>query len=447
MHNFIILIATSFLIISCQNENGSSNTPIFSEERLSNAVIYEVNVRQFTEAGTFEAFQAYVPQLKALGVDIVWLMPIHPIGVLNRKGGLGSYYSISDYRGINPEFGDLEDFKALVQSIHEEGMFVILDWVAGHTAWDHPWVGQHPDWYIKDEAGNIIPPNPDWTDVAGLDFSNPNMLQALEDDMAYWVEEVGVDGYRCDAAYNISTAFWDKAIKRLQATKPVFMLAESDANHKGGHELITLFDTSYGWHTHHLLNQIAQGKQTASDLGKHLEDIQNTHDPNHAQMNFTTNHDENSWNGTVFERMGAAAEVMGVLSYAMPGMPLIYGGQEFGLDKRLAFFEKDFIEKKSHPFKDLYSKLNQIKKENTALNIGQQPGAFEWIKNSNVNLLTFKRSTETESLLFVGNLSDSVQIAELPFSGTYLDLLTGKEVTIVSGMSLQAWQCHLLIKQ
>lgn len=446
MRNSFVLLAICALFTSCQTENKSHQVVEFSNEALSDAIIYEVNIRQFSEEGTFGAFEKHLPELKALGVDIVWLMPIHPIGALNRKGGLGSYYSISDYRGINPEFGDLEDFKSLVQSIHKEGMFVVLDWVAGHTAWDHPWVTQHPDWYIKNESGDIIPPNPDWTDVAGLDFTNPDMLQALEDDMAYWVEEIGIDGFRCDAAYNISIAFWDKAIKRLNESKKVFMLAESDANHKGGHELIELFHSSYGWHTHHLLNQVAQGKQTAKVLGQHLVEIQKTHSPQHTQMNFTSNHDENSWKGTVFERMGSAAEVMAVLSYAMPGMPLIYGGQEFGLDKRLAFFEKDLIEKKNHPFMELYTQLNKVKKESSALDVGEKPGAFTWLENTNENILTFQRSSDSESLLFVGNLSNTTQTSELSFSGKFVDVLSGTEVLIEPTMQLEAWQYFLIKK-
>ena len=209
---YSILIG-ALILASCQNPvKTNQNQLTFSDEFLSSAVIYEANIRQFTEEGTFAAFQDYIPHLQSLGVDIIWLMPIHPIGELKRKGGLGSYYSIKDYRSVNPEFGNLDDFKKLVYAIHDAGMLVILDWVAGHTAWDHPWVTDHPDWYIKGADGNIIPPNPDWSDVAGLDFSNPDMLQALEDDMSYWVEDIGVDGFRCDAAYNISIEFGKKPL-------------------------------------------------------------------------------------------------------------------------------------------------------------------------------------------------------------------------------------------
>lgn len=217
MRALLVVLSITLFFSSCQNtsESKTSKAFVFSDQYLSDAVIYEVNIRQFTEEGTFKAFQEFLPQIKALGVDILWFMPIHPIGKINRKGTLGSYYSISDYRGINPEFGTIDDFKALVDAAHDLEMFVMLDSVAGHTAWDHPWITAHPDWYIKDENGNIIPPNPDWSDVAGLNFENTEMLQALEDDMAYWVEEADVDGYRCDAAYNISIPFGKKPLLDL----------------------------------------------------------------------------------------------------------------------------------------------------------------------------------------------------------------------------------------
>lgn len=352
----LIAIFISVLIFTACNSSKETktNTPVFSDEFLSEAVIYEVNVRQYTQEGTFNAFATHLPKLKELGVDILWFMPIHPIGELKRKGTLGSYYSISDYREINPEFGTLDDFKSLVDAAHDLEMLVMIDLVAGHTAWDHQWIAAHPEWYLKGDQGNIIPPNPEWTDVAGLNFENQDMLKALEDDMAYWVAEVGIDGYRCDAAYNISIHFWKKAIARLNSIKPVVMLAESDGNHKGGYPLIALFQLSYDWPGHAILNNIAKGEQKAKDLENHLKSVQQNYNSEHAVMSFTTNHDENSWNGTVTERLGDAGEIMTVLTYVMPGTPLIYSGQEYGLNKRLAFFEKDFIPKKESPYMALF---------------------------------------------------------------------------------------------
>ncbi|GIR18398.1 MAG: hypothetical protein CM15mP32_5850 [Flavobacteriaceae bacterium] len=371
-------------------------------------------------------------------------MPIHPIGELKRKGGLGSYYSIKDYRSVNPEFGNLDDFKKLVYAIHDAGMLVILDWVAGHTAWDHPWVTDHTDWYIKDADGNIIPPDPDWSDVAGLDFSNPDMLQALEDDMSYWVEEIGVDGFRCDAAYNISIEFWKKTIDRLNQTKPVYMLAESDANHKGGYPLIDLFDSSYGWHTHHLLNEIAKGNQTAKSLTEHLIGMGEVYAYTHAVMNFTTNHDENSWKGDVFERLGPAAEVLSVLTYVIPGMPLIYGGQEFGLDKRLAFFEKDLIEKKDSPFLNLLTKLNKLKENNRALDVGDKPGNFNVLQTADDQVLGILRSKRNDSIVFYANLSPEIKVISSENFFGFSNVFTGNQTPSTDQITLDPWDYVLL---
>ena len=439
------LLIGLLLFVSCQNNSKTYDNQItFSDQFLSSAVIYEANIRQFTQQGTFAEFQKHIPHLKSLGVDIIWLMPIHPIGELKRKGGLGSYYSIKDYRGVNPEFGNLDDFKKLIYAIHDAGMLVILDWVAGHTAWDHPWVADHPDWYLKDSDGNIIPPNPDWTDVAGLDFSNAEMLQALEDDMSYWVEDIGVDGFRCDAAYNISIDFWNKTINRLNETKPVYMLAESDANHKGGYTLIDLFDSSYGWHTHHLLNEIAIGNETAKSLTEHLIDMVEVYSPTHAVMNFTSNHDENSWQGDVFERLGPAAEVLSVLTYVMPGMPLIYGGQEFGLDKRLAFFEKDLIEKKDSPFLNLFTKLNMLKENNRALDVGDKPGNFNVLQTADEQVLGILRSKKNDSMVFYANLSPNIKVINSENFFGFSNVFTGNQISSFDKITLAPWDYVLL---
>ena len=438
-----IFISISFLTACNSSKETKTNTPVFSDKFLSKAVIYEVNVRQYTQEGTFNAFAAHLPKLKELGVDILWFMPIRPIGKEKRKGVLGSYYSISDYRGINPEFGTLDDFKSLVDAAHDLDMLVMIDLVAGHTAWDHPWITAHPEWYLKDDQGNIIPPNPDWTDVAGLNFENKDMLQALEDDMAYWVAEIGIDGYRCDAAYNISIPFWKKAIARLNSIKPVVMLAESDGNHKGGYPLIELFQLSYDWPGHAILNQIAKGELRAKDLENHLLDVQQKYSPEHAVMSFTTNHDENSWNGTVFERLGSAAEIMAALTYVMPGTPLIYSGQEYGLDKRLAFFEKDLIPNKESPFMNLYKNLNKLKKNADALDVGKDAASIRILNHENDDVLAFSRTKGKDKLIFIGNLSSVPQKVELSDNGTYSDVFTGEQ-TQVGVQELGPWEYKIV---
>lgn len=439
MRSLVYFLTLGLFFSSCQSTSESNNPLIFTDEALSDAVVYEVNVRQFTEAGTFNALEPFLPEFKELGVDVLWFMPIHPIGKKNRKGSLGSYYSISDYRGINPEFGTLEDFKSIVNKAHELGMFVMLDWVAGHTAWDHPWITEHPEWYIKNSSGEIIPPNPDWTDVAGLNFDNSDMLQALEDDMAYWVEEVGIDGYRCDAAYNISIPFWKKAIARLNTIKPVVMLAESDGNHKGGYPLIELFHMSYDWPGHHKLNQVAKGNMNAKDLENHLLEVQKNYNPEHAVLSFTSNHDENSWQGTVNERLGDASKLMAVLTYTMPGVPLIYSGQEYGLNKRLGFFEKDFISKEESSFYNLYKTLNGLKKKTSALDVGKKPATISILETNNENVLAFSRDKSNDKLIFIGNCSAKTQKIKLQIEGAYFSVFGGEQL-FISEQSLKPWE-------
>ena len=256
-------------------------------------MIYEANVRQFTPEGTFKAFEEHLPRLKELGVDILWLMPIHPIGVENRKGGLGSYYSIKDYRGVNPEFGDLDDFKSLVNKAHELGMYVILDWVANHTAWDHAWVTEHPEYYTKNLDGTMKSPF-DWTDVVELDFKNQEMQDAMLADMMYWVEENGIDGFRCDVAGEVPVEFWNTARAELDKVKPVFMLAEAEQpNHH-----VNAFDMSYAWELHHIMNEIAKGNKNAKAINTYFAKHDTLYPTDAYRLYFITNHDENSWNGT-----------------------------------------------------------------------------------------------------------------------------------------------------
>ena len=315
-------------------------TNVIHPDWTADAVIYEVNVRQYTKEGTFKAFDAHLSRLQELGVDILWFMPVYPIGEVERKGELGSYYSIRDYKAINPEFGTIEDFKATVDKAHELGFKVILDWVANHTSRDHEWIEQHPDWYVMDDStGTPVAPF-DWTDVAELNYDNPDMRAAMLDAMTYWVKEVGVDGFRCDVAHEVPVDFWNATVKALRQIRPdLFMLAESEEP-----ALMTdAFDAYYGWSNHAYMNKLAQGKATASEYAAYVVEHEGKLPVESIEMNFTSNHDENSWNGTEFERMGDAARQFAVLTFVEPGMPLIYSGQEMGNDNSLEFFMRDPI--------------------------------------------------------------------------------------------------------
>jgi len=442
-----IFLVISLLLVSCENQNPFSKN--FSIDEIRDSVIYEVNVRQYSESGTFEDFTKDIPKLKDLGVKIIWLMPIHPISETKRKGTLGSYYSISNYKEINPEFGNKEDFDKLITEAHKNEMYVILDWVANHTGWDHHWIKTNPEFYTKNSSGEIIDPiNPStgeswgWTDVADLNFDNMEMQEEMIQAMEYWVKEHNIDGYRLDAAHSCPASFWKKSIDRLNETKKVLMLAESDGYHTGGFELIELFDMSYNWSGHHVLNRIFKKENNSKDLKENIVRNINDYSSEHILMNFTSNHDENTWAGTVFDRYGNGAKTFAALTYFLPGIPLIYNGQEYGLDKRLAFFEKDFIPKKESDFFDFYKKLNKLKKENILLNIDPKI-KFEVIETNSNNLVCFKRSIGEESIYFIANLSETKQEVQTGVKKKLRSLNKQGEVSLENNI-LEPWEFHFL---
>ncbi len=452
---FAAVIASLFLF-SCntpdKGEKGMRDeselplrTSLSHPEWSKNATIYEVNIRQYTPEGTFAAFTPHILRLKEMGVDILWLMPIHPISEKLRKGSLGSYYSVQDYKAINPEFGSEEDLRVLVKTAHDLGMKVILDWVANHTGWDNPWVEAHPEWYRKDESGAIVSPF-DWTDVADLNYdANPGLHEAMIDALVYWVKEFDMDGYRCDVAGMVPVEFWDKARKALDAIKPVFMLAEAEE----AALLVDAFDMEYAWELHHLMNLLAKGEIDADTLQAYFDRQSERHPQGGYKMSFTSNHDENSWNGTVWERMGDASYALAALSVTVPGMPLVYTGQEAGLDKRLEFFEKDEVAWKSHPFADLYKKLFHLKHENKALWNGDFGGSFTRLASSDQgNIYAFVREKEAHKVVALFNLSDepgAYEISGSSLPGTYKVFPTEETLNLSDRekLTLGAWEYRI----
>jgi glycosidase len=414
----------------------------------SNATIYEVNVRQYTPEGTIAAFQKHLPRLKELGVDILWLMPINPIGEKNRKGTLGSYYSIKDYKEINSEFGNKSDFKNLVDEIHKLGMYIIIDWVANHTAWDHPWVTNHPEYYTKDSIGNFVPPVADWADVIDLNYDNQNMQNEMINALSYWVNEFNIDGYRCDVAGMVPIEFWNNVRVELDKIKPVFMLAEWETPEV--HD--KAFEMTYAWETHRLMNNIYKGEKSASDLQKLILSDQEKFQDYAYRMQFTSNHDENTWNGTEFERLGDAAEMFAVLTYVIPGMPLIYNGQEAGFNKRLEFFEKDLIEWKESKFTLLYTKLNQLKKNNKALLNGNNGAKVEFvIFPENENILGLIREKGNDIVVGFFNLSSgkaNLNINSTKLSGLFTNFDNNSIVEFKNRLqlNLKPWSYNLFYK-
>ncbi len=421
--------------------------PEVSDAMMENAIIYEANIRQYSVEGSFDAFTKDIPVLKELGVKILWVMPIYPISTTKSKGSLGSYYAISDYTKVNSEFGTIEDFRELVETAHDNGMYVILDWVANHTGWDHVWLKKHPEYYTKDDKGEITHTvGTDWTDVADLNYDNQEMQAAMLEAMKYWVKEEDVDGFRCDVAGMVPVDFWENTVAELKKMKPVFMLAE-------GWEpelLENAFDMGYGWDTHHKMNDIAQGKANAIEWDKRMAQIDSMYAKDDILMNFTSNHDENSWNGTVQERMGDAKELFAALSYVAPGMPLIYSGQEYDMDKRLLFFEKDTIIKKKGDFFPLYEKLGKLKNNNPALHGGKNAASYTRIKTSHDDkVLVFKREKEGNAVLFVANMTKESVKFSLEYNGKFKDYLTGEPYEGKSGdaRSLGAWEYKILIEE
>ena len=442
-----ILLLFTLFFISCNDQKELSTS--FNVNQIKDGVIYEANIRQYSESGKFEDFTKDIYKLKDLGVKIIWLMPIHPISKTNRKGTLGSYYSISDYKAVNPEFGNKDDLDKLIKEAHKHDMLVILDWVANHTGWDHKWIKNKPDYYTKNENGEITDPiNPTtgeswgWTDVADLNFDNMEMQNEMIKAMEYWVKEYDIDGYRLDAAHSCPVSFWKKSIERLKKIKNVLMLAESDGYHTGGFELIELFDMSYNWSGHHVLNRIYKKENNSEDLKLNINRNLNDYSSKHVLMNFTSNHDENTWAGTVFDRYGDGAKTFAALTYFLPGIPLIYNGQEYGLNKRLEFFEKDFIAKKQSDFYEFYSNLNSLKKENNILDIDSEI-KFEIIETNNKNLICYKRTKNNDSMYFVANLSEESQEINTEFSETLKSLNSDKMISLKKN-SLDPWEYHFL---
>jgi glycosidase len=473
----IAIAFVAIILMGCKNENNSdlnaSSETIekFSPEVEENGVIYEVNIRQYSPEGTFNAFTKDIPQLKELGVKIIWVMPIFPISQTKRKatGGddskfasnmpkaeqhkyLGSYYAVSDFKKVNPEFGTIEDFRNLVQTAHENGIYVILDWVPNHTGWDHVWIKEHPEYYTKNAKGEIIDPiNPEtgktwgWTDVADLNYDNQGLRAAMTADMMHWIKNEGIDGFRCDVAGNVPLDFWQKAIPQLRKEKNIFMLAEAwePALLKDN-----LFDMAYGWDGHHTLNKIAQGKETVKNFDAYIEKINKDYESNDILMNFVDNHDENSWNGTIKSRLGAAEEAMTALTYVMPGMPLIYSGNEYGLEHSLKFFEKDSIPKTKGKQWELRAKLGKIKNELSALNGGKNKAAYKKITASNENVLAFERTKNGKKVIYLANLSAQPVEVSIPVTDQYKDLMTEKPMGLNATQvySMLPWQYYILTK-
>ncbi len=464
---FYFLIVSS-LLLACQPKpnlkarkggegEGASATEKTAPEWFKTAVIYEVNLRQMTTEGTIKAFQTHLPRLKEMGVDVVWLMPIYPISVAKRKGKMGSPYAVQDYKAVNPDLGTMADLDSLVKAVHANNMKIILDYVPNHTGWDHIWMKEHQDWYNR-ASDTICHPRDnegkptDWYDVADLNYDNQEMRKEMLDCMQFWVKEHDIDGYRMDVAGFVPNDFWEEVRPRLQAIKPVFMLSEWEDVPQ---HFESCFEVNYGWAFHKLLNGIAQGTKLPSDLDKHYADVKAKFPSNATQLLFITNHDENTWNGTEFKRMGKAVNAMAALTFTFEGLPLIYTGQELENKKQLAFFEKDALDysKLNYDHSLFYRNLIALKHRNQALWNGVNGGGIQKlnVENDNNQIYAFFREKNDDKVVCLFNLSAKAAKTKLigaGAEGAYNDIYTNQPYKITQNMPLELapWQFLILEK-
>ncbi len=416
-----------------------------------NAAIYQINTRQFTDEGTFEAARAELPRLAEMGIDIVWLMPVHPIGEIERKGSLGSPYAVRDFYGVNPEFGTLDDLRAFVADAHALDMHVILDWVANHSAWDNPLVEEQPDWYTRDANGEMQhPPGTDWTDVVDFNYDNPGLRQYMTEVMAWWVGDVGIDGFRCDVAGMVPIDFWQTLRTELDQIKPTFMLAEWETrdHHDGA------FSATYAWEWNNRMHDIAMGNADVGALrGYYFYDQDNTWPTDAYRLTYTANHDQNAWVATQFDRWGDALEAVFALSVVGEGVPMVYNGQEAGNPKMLEFFERDPIVWQDHPLNDHFTSLIGLLETNEAIWHGDAGGQMADIANSSAaEVFSFVREKNGNAVFAVFNFSDQAQTIDFEgtlHTGEWTRFSTGEAISFDSNSALvlEPWAWRVFVRE
>jgi len=445
----LLVIAATILLFSCklankekpEVDNGAAATaaPTPPPSWIQQSNVYEINVRQYTPEGTFNAFAQHLPRLKKMGVEILWFMPITPISKTDRKGTLGSYYAVADYRGVNPEFGTLEDFKALVKKAHEMGFKVITDWVPNHTGADHPWLKSNPDFFVKDSLGNAAHPY-DWTDTRDLNYDNMAMRDSMIDAMKYWIRETDIDGFRCDVAWGVPVDFWKKCIPELRAMKSIFMLAEGDAGdlHQAG------FDASYPWEMFQMMKKVASGERNALSLDTVLKHQDSTFPAGAIRLYFTSNHDENSWNKSDYGTFpGTEHAPFAVFTQTMrASLPLVYSGQEEPVLRKIEFFEKDPMKFGSYKREKFYSTLLHLRENNPALAV---EASFKRVKvGDDKALYAYVREKAGHKVFVILNFSDKEQRITIPdnsFEGEPYNVFLATKEKLSSGHSfnIEPW--------
>ncbi|HSM06436.1 MAG TPA: alpha-amylase family glycosyl hydrolase [Longimicrobiales bacterium] len=413
------------------------------------AAVYQLNTRQFTPEGTFRAAMEHLPRVRDLGVAVVWLMPVHPIGRVGRKGTLGSPYAVRDHYGVNGELGTPEDLRAFVDRAHDLGLKVILDWVANHVAPDHVISEAHPEWFVRDPSGEPrTTPWFDWTDVVDLDYARPGLWRYMTDAMAWWVREMDVDGFRCDVAGFVPMDLWSQVRRELDAIKPVFLLAEWEAR-----DLHAAFDASYAWSWYDAVHRVAREGADLERLREYYAGNEKAWPDGAMRLTFVSNHDKNAWEGTQFEQFGDALEAAIVLSVVGDGLPLVYNGQEAGNPRRLAFFDKDVIEWREHRVGDLYRRLLALKGQVSALANGAWGAPMLRVPNdAEAQVLSFLRENERDGVFAVFNFSDAprdVVFEDSAHHGSWQDAFSGapRDLDGDSRLSLDAWGWRVMMRE
>lgn len=416
-------------------EDALKNEDSTAPEWVNSAVMYEVNVRQYTKSGTFNEFAEHLQELKDMGINTLWFMPIHPISKTNRSGTLGSYYSVDNYTEVNPEFGTKEDFKNLVDTAHEMGFHVMMDWVANHTGWDNPWVSEHPDWYTQVDGKIISPEGMGWPDVADLNYDNEELRAEMIASMKYWIEEFDVDGFRCDYAPGVPVDFWEQARVELDKEKDIYMLAE-DLGWVNENLLNYAFDSNYNSKFYETLVEVAQDRKTADKLKLYLPKMPETTFP----LNYLDNHDVNSYDRTISKAFSTESMPASLaLIFTLPGVPMIYTSDEIGYDHAIEFMEKDPVDWNAGTgdYRSVIADLSELKQNHSALQNNDNFADFEFLDMGNKNIIAFERKSDDESLVFIANFSPRVQ-EELDLS----ILISGDEEVLYSNDELNLKQLN-----
>ena len=401
--------------------------------------IYEVNVRQYTPEGTFAAFSKSLPRLKDMGVQVLWFMPITPISEKGRLGSLGSYYAIKDYTAINPEFGTMEDFKALVNEAHEMGFKIIIDYVADHTGNDHPWLTEHPEFYVQGENNDFLHPH-GWSDVSKLNYDVPELWKYMIDVLRFWIDECDIDGYRCDMAHLVPLDFWIQAKKKISKIKEnLFWFGECEEP-----EYHQVFDATYTWRWMHASQEFYQNKMNLQSLLTVLYKSVTEFPVTAFRVYFTSNHDENSWNGTEYEKYGDAAQLFAVFSCTWNGIPMIYSGQELPNKKRLKFFDKDQIDWNGNfELQAFYKTLLTLKASNKSLRGGDPNVLTQIISHpEDHRVFAYLRKRENNQVLVILNCSaEGLDFQVTNVQGVFRNVFGGDNINFetTSQVYLNAW--------